>query len=153
MSRWRPGSRLWGHYWICQLLKHPAINQFTWSSKSSATTWYVQNWTTIIVPNVHINDKSSLVKIMACHRLGKKNYLLNQQWRKSQMQICVTWSQRVNHLLYHDVGEISDLSQSEAPYLVMWRVRVMQPTTPSPWRRGHSWLQFNVQENGCMKYH
>ena len=70
--RWRPGSRLWGHYWICQLLKHPTINQFTWSSKSSATTWYVQNRTTIIVPNVHINHKSSLVKIMACHRISKK---------------------------------------------------------------------------------
>ena len=72
MSQWRPGSRLWGHYWICQLLKHLAINQFTWSSKISTTTWYVQNWTTLIVSNVHINDKSSLVKIMACHRIGKK---------------------------------------------------------------------------------
>ena len=51
-------------YWICQLLKHSAINQVTWSSKLSATT--------IIVPNVHINHKSSLVKIMACHRIGKK---------------------------------------------------------------------------------
>ena len=47
-----------------------------------------------------------------------------------------------------DVGEISDLSQSEAPNLVMWRVRVMQLTTPSPWRRCHSWPQLNVQENG-----
>ena len=28
---------------------------------------------------------------------------------------------------YHGVGEISDLSQSEAPNLVMWRVMVMQP--------------------------
>ena len=54
---------------------------------------------------------------------------------------------------YHDVGEISDLSQSEAPNLVMWRVRVMQPMTPSPWRRGRSWPQFNVQENGSMKCH
>ena len=32
---------------------------------------------------------------------------------------------------------MSDLSQSEAPNLVMWRVRVMQLTTPAPWRRGH----------------
>ena len=56
-------------------------------------------------------------------------------------------------VFYHDVGEISDLSQSEAPNLVMWRVRVMQPTTPSPWRRGRSWPQFNVQENGSMKCH
>ena len=31
------------------------------------------------------------------------------------------------HTFYHDVGEISDLSQSEAPNLVMWRVMVMQP--------------------------
>ena len=30
-------------------------------------------------------------------------------------------------LFYHGVGEISDLSQSEAPNLVMWRVMVMQP--------------------------
>ena len=30
-------------------------------------------------------------------------------------------------LFHHDVGEISDLSQSEAPNLVMWRVMVMQP--------------------------
>ena len=30
-------------------------------------------------------------------------------------------------IFYHDVGEISDLSQSEAPNLVMWRVMVMQP--------------------------
>ena len=30
--------------------------------------------------------------------------------------------------------------------------RVMQPTTPSPWRRGRSWLQFNVQENSYIKY-
>ena len=28
-------------------------------------------------------------------------------------------------LFYHDVGEISDLSQSEALNLLMWRVRVM----------------------------
>ena len=69
---WQPGSRLRGHYWICQLLKHPAIKQFTSSSKSSATTWDVQNWTPIIVPNMHINDKSSLVKMMACHCIGKK---------------------------------------------------------------------------------
>ena len=34
----------------------------------------------------------------------------------------------INTLFYHDVGEILDLSQSEAPNLVMWRVRVMQPT-------------------------
>ena len=58
---------------------------------------------------------------------------------------------RHNYPFYHDVGDISDLSQSEAPNLVMWRVRVMQPTTPSPWRRGRSWPQFNVQENGSMK--
>ena len=32
-----------------------------------------------------------------------------------------------NDTFYHDVGEISDLSQSEAPNLVMWRVMVMQP--------------------------
>ena len=51
------------------------------------------------------------------------------------------------HIFYHDVGEISDLSQSEALNLVMWRVMVMQPMTLSPWRRGRSWLQFNVQEN------
>ena len=57
-----------------------------------------------------------------------------------------------NYSFYHDVGEISDLSQSEAPNSVMWRVRVMQPTTPSPWRRGRSWPQFNVQENGSMKW-
>ena len=31
------------------------------------------------------------------------------------------------NIFYHDVGEISDLSQSEAPNLVMWRVMVMQP--------------------------
>ena len=54
----------------------------------------------------------------------------------------------VKPTFYHDVGEISDLSQSEAPNLVMWQVRVMQPTTPSPWRLGRSWPQFNVQENG-----
>ena len=35
------------------------------------------------------------------------------------MQIIVTWPQRVNNLFYHDVGEILDLSQSEAPNLVM----------------------------------
>ena len=58
---------------------------------------------------------------------------------------------RHNYPFYHDVGDISDLSQSEAPNLVMWRVRVMQPTTPSPWGRGRSWPQFNVQENGSMK--
>ena len=29
----------------------------------------------------------------------------------------------------------------------------LQPTTPSPWRRGLSWLQFNVQQKGCMKCH
>ena len=34
---------------------------------------------------------------------------------------------RYKKLFYHDVGEISDLSQSEAPNLVMWRVVVMQP--------------------------
>ena len=51
-----------------------------------------------------------------------------------------------DYIFYHDVGEISDLSQSETLNLVMWRVRVMQPTTPPPWRRGRSWLQFNVQE-------
>ena len=34
------------------------------------------------------------------------------------------------HIFYHDVGEISDLSQSEALNLVMWRVMVMQPMTP-----------------------
>ena len=56
-------------------------------------------------------------------------------------------------IFYHDVGEISDLSQSEAPNLVMWRVRVMQPTTSSPWRRGRSWPQFNVQENESMRCH
>ena len=55
--------------------------------------------------------------------------------------------------VYHDVVEISDFSQSEAPNLVMWRVRVMQPTTPSPWRRGRSGPQFNVQGNGSMKCH
>ena len=33
----------------------------------------------------------------------------------------------ISSLFYHDVGEISDLSQSEAPNLVMWRVMVMQP--------------------------
>ena len=33
----------------------------------------------------------------------------------------------LNELFYHGVGEISDLSQSEAPNLVMWRVMVMQP--------------------------
>ena len=38
---------------------------------------------------------------------------------------------RLGDLFYHDVGEISDHSQSEALNLVMWRVRVMQPTTPS----------------------
>ena len=37
--------------------------------------------------------------------------------------------------------------------LVMRRVRVMQPTTPSPCRRGRSWLQFDVQENGSMNCH
>ena len=31
--------------------------------------------------------------------------------------------------LYHDVAEISDLSQSETLNLVMWWVKVMQPTT------------------------
>ena len=31
------------------------------------------------------------------------------------MQIFVTWSQRVNDLFYHDVGEMLDLSQSEVP--------------------------------------
>ena len=35
----------------------------------------------------------------------------------------------------------------------LWRVRVMQPTTPSPWRRGRSWPQFNVQKNGSMQCH
>ena len=34
---------------------------------------------------------------------------------------------REGRQFYHDVGEISDLSQSEAPNLVMWRVMVMQP--------------------------
>ena len=53
---------------------------------------------------------------------------------------------------YQDAGEISDLSQSGALNIVMWRVSVMQPTTPSNWRRGRCW-QFNVQENGSMKYH
>ena len=24
----------------------------------------------------------------------------------------------------------------------------MQPMTPSPWRRGHNWPQFNVEKNG-----
>ena len=48
----------------------------------------------------------------------------------------------VKILFYHDVGESSDLSQSEALNLVMWIVRVMQPMTPSPWRRGRSWLQW-----------
>ena len=77
-------------------------------------------------------------------------------------QYHITWfRERINgHMLmglifYHDVGEISDLSQSEAPNFVSteFRVRVMQPTTPSPWRRGRSWSQFNVQEYGSMKCH
>ena len=55
------------------------------------------------------------------------------------------------HIFYHDVGEISYISHSEALNLVMWRVRVMQPKTPSPWTRGRSCLQFNVQGNGFMK--
>ena len=59
----------------------------------------------------------------------------------------------VGETFYHDVGEISDVGLSEALNLVMWWVRVMQPTTPSFWRRGRSWLQFNVQENGSMKCH
>ena len=45
---------------------------------------------------------------------------------------------------YNVVGEMSDLSQSEALNLVMCRVRVMQPMTPSPWKRGHNWLQLNI---------
>ena len=31
---------------------------------------------------------------------------------------------------------------SEAQNLVTWWVRYIQPMTLSPWRRGHSWLQF-----------
>ena len=42
-------------------------------------------------------------------------------WCGRVMHICIS------KLFYHDVGEISDLSQSEAPNLVMWRVMVMQP--------------------------
>ena len=38
-----------------------------------------------------------------------------------------TYTRDNNQVFYHDVGEISDLSQSEAPNLVMWRVMVMQP--------------------------
>ena len=56
-----------------------------------------------------------------------------------------------NAIFYHDVGEISDLGQSGAMNLVTWRVWVMQPTTPSPWRRGHSWPQINIEENGFVK--
>ena len=62
-------------------------------------------------------------------------------------------NRKYESLFYHDVGEISDLSHSEALNLVMWRVKVMQPTTSFPWRRSRSWLQFNVQENGSMKRH
>ena len=56
-------------------------------------------------------------------------------------------------VFYHDVDEISDLSQSETLNLVIWRVRVMEPTTPSPWKRGRSWRQYDVQEIGSMKHH
>ena len=33
---------------------------------------------------------------------------------------------------YHDVGEISDLTQSDALDMVAWLAGVMQPMTPSP---------------------
>ena len=60
---------------ICQLPKYPAINQFTWISKVICYKLIcskLNNMQTTIFPNVHISDKSSLVKIMACHRIGKK---------------------------------------------------------------------------------
>ena len=44
--------------------------------------------------------------------------------------------------LYHEVNEMLNLSQPEALNLVTWRVKVMQPTTSSPWRRGHRWPNY-----------
>ena len=96
-------------------------------------------------------DRCHLVR--SCISLAVK-IISNQHWRwNMDKQLCQHTHMGYNHSFYHDVGEISDLSQSEAPNLVMWQVRVMQPTTQSPWRRGRSWPQYNVQENGSMKCH
>ena len=54
-------------------------------------------------------------------------------------------------LLYHYVGRISDLTQPVLLQLVTWRIKVMHPMTPSHWKGGHSWLQFDVGENGWKK--
>ena len=56
---------------------------------------------------------------------------------------------RINQIFHHDVDEILDLSQSKALNLVMWRVRVMQPMIPSPWRQGRSCpsLMFRKMDN------
>ena len=56
-------------------------------------------------------------------------------------------------VFYHAVGENWDLNQSEALNLVVWRIKLMQPTTQSPRRQSLSWPQFNIQENRCMKCH
>ena len=57
-----------------------------------------------------------------------------------------------NNAFCHDVGEISDLIQSEALNLVMWRVRVMQPTTRLLGDKVVVGTSY-VQENGSMKCH
>ena len=64
---------------------------------------------------------------------------------------CHQWEIGDGFVFYHDVGQISDLGQSGILNFVMRRIKVMQPTTTSHWRRGHSWPQFNVEENGFMK--
>ena len=100
-------------------------------------------WTNAGIYLIGISEMLSKIRTFLFTKMHMN--ILSVKWR----QFCFG----LNVLFYHDVGEISYLSQSEAPNLVMWRVRVMQLMTPSPWIRGHSWHQFNVQEIGPIKCH
>ena len=117
--------------------------------------WLTQEWTHMFIPPLDLNrrcERFVFIQKFGTERKvyssGRVNYTsLHSQTKGYIIAFRILWATfYINILFYHDVGEISDLSQSEAPNLVMWRVRVMQPTAPPPWTRSHSWFQFNVQE-------
>ena len=126
--------------------------------KSSHYAAYTRYWTGtsfVQIKVCHLFQNKQLSKAIINHPRNslqlsdndKISKLTNLYWRN----VFFYAGKFVGGLFKHNVGEISVVSQSRALNLVMWRDRVIQPTTPSLRRRGHSWLQFNVQENGCMK--
>ena len=161
MSRRRPGN---SHYWIFQLPKHLAIEHFMLCDSSSAADTFMHlystfdNMQTIIFSNIHVNNKSSLVKVAACRLIGNtplpEPMMTQMHCMHACMHICISRLQCVNNVTttyvlidaYHEVGDqilVSGIKNQQTCLVYHDRCKTFRTRMVTRW----PFIQAQIKEN------